>query len=318
MKTQSIFREYIWLVNTIRRAGKISLSEINDKYRQTDMSGGLDFSRSTFNRHKDAIQDIFGIYIECDRRNGHKYYIGNSNVLSGDTVQNWMLSSISVSNIISESLSIQDRIIIESIPEDSYLEPLMEAMKKNLRVEIEYRRFGAEDSRTFTFDPYALKTYHRRWYVIAHFEREAREGETPVPRKGLPKGFIEYYGTFSFDRIEKVTVLKEKFKLNPEFSAEEFFKDSFGIVTGDGTPKQKVVLRAYGKEAYNLITLPLHHSQQPINRTFDYTDFELTLKPTLDFQGKILSRGKWLEVLEPETLREDIKTMLKETQNRYE
>lgn len=153
MKAPAIFKEYIWLVNIIHRAGKISLAEINEKYRETDMSGGLDFSRSTFNRHKDAIQDIFGIYIECDRKTGHKYYIGNSKVLSGNTVQNWMLSSLSVSNIITDSLSIQDRILIESIPEDSYLEPLIEAMKKSLRVEMQYRRFGAEESRTFTFDP---------------------------------------------------------------------------------------------------------------------------------------------------------------------
>lgn len=72
MKTYDVFKEYIWLVNTIRKAKRISLAEINDKWRDVDMSGGVDFARATFNRHKDAIQDIFGIYIECDRKNGNK------------------------------------------------------------------------------------------------------------------------------------------------------------------------------------------------------------------------------------------------------
>ena len=64
------------------------------------MSWGVEFARSTFNRHKDTIQDIFGIYIECDRKDGYKYYIGNENVLQEDSVQNWIISTMSVNNIM--------------------------------------------------------------------------------------------------------------------------------------------------------------------------------------------------------------------------
>jgi hypothetical protein len=39
------------------------------------MSGGVDLPRSTFNRHNDAIEDIFGIFIDCDRQNGYKYWL---------------------------------------------------------------------------------------------------------------------------------------------------------------------------------------------------------------------------------------------------
>lgn len=105
MKIPSLFKEYIWLVNTIRRARRISLAEINDKWVETDMSGGVEMARTTFNRHKDAIQDIFGIYIECDRKNGYRYYIGNPEVLEDDTVQNWMLSTLSLSNVVSITFS---------------------------------------------------------------------------------------------------------------------------------------------------------------------------------------------------------------------
>ncbi len=81
MKSHALFQQYIWLVNTIYRAGKISLEEINRKWLDTDLSEGLPLARSTFNRHKDAIEDMFGIYIECDKRDGFKYYIGNAEVL---------------------------------------------------------------------------------------------------------------------------------------------------------------------------------------------------------------------------------------------
>ena len=57
-------KEYIWLVETIQQAGRITFAEINKKWVKTEMSGGVDFSRTTFNRHRDAILDIFGIIIE--------------------------------------------------------------------------------------------------------------------------------------------------------------------------------------------------------------------------------------------------------------
>jgi hypothetical protein len=126
MTTPVLFKEYIWLVNTIYQARSITLEDINRKWIQTDMSGGVEIARSTFCRHKDAIEDIFGIFIECDRKNGYQYYIGNANVLSEDSIQNWMLSTLSVNHVISESLSLQKRILLEPIPSaKGYLEQII-------------------------------------------------------------------------------------------------------------------------------------------------------------------------------------------------
>ena len=136
MKIPAKFKEYIWLVNTIRKARRITFAEINEKWLQTDMSEGIELARSTFARHKDAIEDIFGIYIDCDRQNGYEYYIGNDYVLREDSVQNWMLSTLSVSNVISESMSLQDRILLQEVPyEGEYLKMVIDAMKKSVRIE---------------------------------------------------------------------------------------------------------------------------------------------------------------------------------------
>lgn len=69
MKYQTIFKQYVWLVNTIAKHRYITLEEINRHWLETEMSDGIEIARSTFNRHKDAIEDMFGIYIECDRKN---------------------------------------------------------------------------------------------------------------------------------------------------------------------------------------------------------------------------------------------------------
>ena len=73
MNSPLVFKEYIWLVNTIYQAKKISLREISNKWKETEMGGGLPLSRSTFNRHKIAIEEIFGLYIECDLEDKFKY-----------------------------------------------------------------------------------------------------------------------------------------------------------------------------------------------------------------------------------------------------
>ena len=68
------FKEYIWLVNTIHQARAITFSDINEKWLETDLSEGVPLSRTTFHRHRIAIEEIFGLYIDCDKKNGNKLF----------------------------------------------------------------------------------------------------------------------------------------------------------------------------------------------------------------------------------------------------
>ncbi len=294
MTTPTLFKEYIWLVNTIYQARSITLSDINKKWLKTEMSGGVELARSTFNRHKLAIEDIFGIYIQCDRSNGYKYYIGNVEVLSEESVQNWMLSTLSVNNIISESLSLHHRILLESIPSaDERLEKIITAMKKDQLLQITYKRYGSDQVREHTIAPYCIKLYHRRWYLLARFD----SGK---------------YGIFSLDRIREVEISNEIFTVDPDFDAEAYFSESFGVVRDEDVKPEKIIIRAFGTECNYLRDLPLHHSQHEIAHTDDYTDFELYVRPTLDLQGQILSRGSRLKVLSPQSLADIISRNLQD------
>lgn len=300
MKAYDVFKEYIWLVNTIRKARKISLAEINEKWRETDMSGGLDFARATFNRHKDAIQDIFGIYIECDRKAGNKYYIGNSRVLEEDSVQNWMISTLSVNNMLSESMAMRERILLESVPsEGEYLQTIIEAMQKNVRVAVDYQRYSAASPRHLTMEPYCLKLFRQRWYMLGHFHRDA----TPE------KPEADYFGIFSLDRIKNLEITSIKFKVRKDFDAKEYFNEYFGVITDDGTECERIILRAFGEERFYMRDLPWHHSQREIASTDDYSDFELTLRPTIDFSNKIMSAGNRVKVLTPRWLADEVREM---------
>lgn len=297
MNIPTKFKEYIWLVNTIRKARKISLAEINELWVRTDMSGGVDLARATFNRHKDAIEDIFGIFIDCDRQDGYKYYIGNENVLRENTLQNWMLSTLSVNNLISESLSLQSRILLEPVGYgDDYLPIVIEAMKRSVRIAIQYQKYGDEEPRPLNFEPYCLKMFRQRWYVLGHFHRNATE-EKPE---------ADYFGMFSFDRIRDMVLTDIKFEINPDFDAAAFFSECYGVVVNDDTEPVRVQIRVFGYERYYTRDLPLHHSQREIGRGEDYVDYELFLRPTSDFIRHLVGFGAQLQVLSPDWIAEEV------------
>lgn len=310
MTMATLFKEHIWLVNTILQAKRgISLAEINQKWVETDMSGGIKFSRSTFCRHKDAIQDIFGIFIECDRKNGFKYYIGNERVLREDSIQNWMLSTLSVDNIISESLSLQERILLESVPvEGELLKAAIQAMKQNLCVKIFYKKYGDDTTKEHSIEPYCIKLFKKRWYMLGcQHSLTEREEKPSCP-------FI----MFSFDRIASMELTGTRFEIDPDFNASEYFDKNYGVLVHDNTPVSKVVVRAYAQERYYLRDLPLHKSQREIGQGEGYVDFELALRPTRDFANHILSRGSLVKVLSPSWLAEQIQDMLIDAMRRYQ
>ena len=63
--------------------------------------------------------------------------------------------------------------------------------------------------------------------------------------------------------------------------------------------------------------LKLHHSQKEIATGDDFSDFELYLRPSMDFRGKLLERGDRLMVMEPQHLAEEIMAIHQESVKRY-
>lgn len=246
--------------------------------------------RSTFNRHKDAIQDMFGIYIECDKRDGFRYYIGNPEVLEDSSIQNWMLSTLSVNSMLAESKSVADRIILESIPSDGdNLHTFIDAMKKNLCIIVKYHRYGAEYETSMMIEPYFVKLFNKRWYGLV---RSLKHGN---------------FFMLAFDRIKGIELTDQKFELEEGFVASEWFKDSYGIVRDDDIDLQTVRIRAFGQEVYYLRDLPLHSTQKEVETTDKWSEFEITIRPTSDFFSPLLSRGPLIKVIEPQWLADEIR-----------
>jgi hypothetical protein len=310
MKIPSIFKQYIWLIETIRRNGRMTLSEISDLWCQQEESNGQELSRTTFNRHRDSIMDIFEIIINCDRKDGYRYYIENEEVLNKNNIQNWMYSTLSVSNLLNGNVSLKDRILLESIPSgDDKLRQIIDAMRENKRIKIQYHKYSSTESKTYILEPYCLKLYNRRWYMLV------KKADAPtINEDGEKKGDLFI---FSLDRIKSIEILQTKFVIDKNFNAEVYFNDCFGIMVVNNLKVERIVLRAYGLEPFYLRDLPIHHSQKEIKKTEEYTDYELKLRPAEDFKKFLLSLSTWVRVLEPAWLANEMQQRLKEGLNIY-
>ena len=103
-------QKYTWLIDTIRRAGKISYRDLSDRWSQNkDFSDGHELHRATCNRWHDAIYEQFDIMIDCQKVGGYPYYIFTLEDIDEDKLKKWMLDSFAVGNVIGENLSLSCR-----------------------------------------------------------------------------------------------------------------------------------------------------------------------------------------------------------------
>lgn len=297
----SLILKYIWVVKTIHRAGRITLKELNEKWRaNVDLSRGEDLPRQTFDRWKGGILDLFGILIDCEQRGGYHYYIANPKELSEGKLRTWLLNTYGTAETLSSNLSIHDRILTENIPSSQdHLSTVLEAMKSNNMLQITFKAFTMKEPKRFLVEPYCVKMSAQRWYMLAR----------NTDHKNLR--------LYSLDRIEAVEISNTRFVLPDDFNAKDYFAEFFGIVLDESVPLQTIILRADKYHQNYMRTLPLHPTQREIFACDDYADFELKLRPTYDFYMKLMSFGNMIKVLEPKTLQEEICKWLENTIEMY-
>ena len=288
MKQIQLFRQYIWIINTLRLNGKLTLSQLSRKWMDDCVTDGNPLARSTFNRHRDMILDLFGVIIGCEEKT-YRYYISNPSVLEDDGLMPWLFSTITVHGVLADSVAVKDRVVLEDVPAGmEYLSLIVRAIKSNHRLLIGYEK---------VVSPYALKLFHQRWYLLARTADDQMR-------------------IYALDRLTKAELTTEPFTMPRGFSPKAYFAEYFGVLTIP-VPMAHVVIRAYDTTPDYLRTLPLHHSQREIASTDQYADFALDLRPTADFQGQLLSHGARIEVLEPESLRQQMAQSLSASLERY-
>jgi len=289
-KTSHLFRRYVWLVDIVHRYERISFEEISERWRNSSLNeDNEDLPLRTFHNHRVAIEQMFDIIIDCDKRGGYKYYIDNSDDLKKGGVRSWLLNSFAVNHLINESHKLKHRILFEQIPSGQrFLTHIIEAMRDERTLEITYQSFWRDAPNTFEIEPYCVKIFRQRWYVVAR------------------NPYYEAIRIYSLDRIQNLQITEKSFKLPESFDPEAFFGYNFGIIVDETITPCTVQLKVFGKQVKYLQTLPLHHSQEETEITDEYSVFSYFITPTFDFRQEILSHGEGIEVISPDWFRNEM------------
>ncbi len=303
MITTSQVKRFAWVVELLLSRKQLSIREISDEWSRSSLSGFTNdiMDRKSWYKCFDDICMVYGILIIAERKGGQSYwYILNPEVLQGKDVQIWMLACVAHRNLLEDCLGLYNRIDIEGFPsENGILKPVTLAMRGGRRLAVTYRKYGCYEPKQYVVDPYFIKTYNHRFYVLCKND------------KGN-------FFSLSFDRIEEATVLNDRFTFPVEIYAKDFFTDSFGVMIPPEEVKAfDIVIRAKGDARFYLKDTPLHHSQRLFKETEYHADFKLHLRPTEDFIGAILQQGDRLEIISPKPLRLRIKERLRKALEAY-
>ena len=251
----------------------------------------------TFFNHRDAISQIFGIEIKNDRELGYHIPLAQ---MGENNLRAWMLQTLSVNNLLNECADLKDRILFENVPSaKSFLEDIINIMRDGNAMNLTYQSYRNEVPYTFLAHPYCLKMFKQRWYLLAK-----------TPKYGWPT-------IYALDRVVDVEELDIKAEIPKDFNAKEYFSHFYGIITGDGNVPQIIKLKVRADQTFYFRSLPLHHSQEEIERTVDYSVFKYYVVPSVDFIQELLSHGDTVVVLEPGDFASEIKEIAQRMVDNY-
>lgn len=282
MRQNLMYKAYVWLITTIRDKGPMTLSDINVLWIKDKVNEGVGLDRSKFFRYRNEIEEIFHVTIEYN--NKHGYYIKNPEIFRKDSIENWMLSTLAVNYAIGECTDIKDRIGVENIPSsERFLKDIAQVMKKNQILHISYQAYGRDRVSHYSVQPYFLKLYHQRWYLIGPSDSR------PVI-------------TLALDRMKRVRNTGLEFLMDSSLTVTDYLKDCYGVMKDETLEVEDILIRAFGTEVNYLRDLPLHGSQREVKQGEGWADFRFKLRPSWDFIGKLMERGNRMKVLEPESV----------------
>jgi predicted DNA-binding transcriptional regulator YafY len=170
-----------------------------------------------------------------------------------------------------------------------HIETIYQTIVNRKAIELCYQSFKARESATFVFHPYYLKEYRNRWFVIGIKKRN-----TPIMNLAL-------------DRIISIGESSVKYHEREDFTISSLLNNVIGVSVNAGEPPQHVTFLADHKTAPYIITKPLHHSQQVVERVPEGTIFSIDVQLNFELERELLGFGDRIKVLSPERLKKSIK-----------
>lgn len=297
MSVRQTIKRHYKIISCLKKR-PMSFEELVDEMQLEEALGseGMVTSQRTFQRDIYDIEIIYGIEIISDRSQNKYTITENSESQHSERLrENFdLLNAIRMAETLPQNFIFEERRALGT----QHMSGLLHALQNKLRVTFNYHKYYDDSESTREVKPLALKESRNRWYLIA----EDSDGTVK---------------NFGLDRISRLRISDHKFLPPRNYNIEEEFRHCFGIISGTQQEPVKVVLSFTPQEGRYIKSLPLHHSQQLLLENEEEIRMSLFLQLTHDFRMELLSFGNQVQVLEPESLRQDLREQLEETLKNY-
>lgn len=266
--------------------------------KEQDDTLKIGFSKRTFQRDIRDIRTEFGIDIEYSKSQ-KGYFIGSGEM---DTTNfERRMEAFDTFNALNLTKDVSSFIILEKRrPQGSEnIHGLIHAIKNRVQIKFSYAKYNEDQITLRTVEPYALKEFKNRWYLLA-------KEKNGVKTK-----------TFALDRLSNLEITNTHFEYPQNSGLEESFRYCFGIMNPDKGQPEEIILSFDAIQGKYIKSLPIHETQQVIVDTENELRIKLKLFITYDLIGEFMSYGEFMKVLQPESLATDLKQRHERAMNQY-
>lgn len=298
MSKKIFLLRYLLIIKRLQRS-KASFREIEEHVlRESEIRDmNLNISKRTFQRDLNEIRDIYNVDIQHDKKS-KTYFIDNADQ---STTTDRLLEAFEMFNALNISDDLSRFVHFEKRrPQGTHhFHGLLHCIKNRFVVKFPYHKYEEDIVVKREVEPYALKEFKSRWYLIAKDQKDS------------------YVKTFGLDRIQELDITKRKCPPPENFNANDLYKDYFGIVNTSKGKAEEVILSFDNFNGKYIKSFPLHESQQVIVDNDKETRIKLFLHITSDFEMELLSQGNKMKVISPDRLKERMREIYKAALDNY-
>lgn len=298
MSKREYILRYLLIIKKLRNSKHSSFDDINNYLRQEFelLDSPKEISLRTFQRDINEIRTIFNIDIQCNTNN--LYYINedepqefNNRMLEAFDI----ISSLNIARDISPYVTLEKRCSLGT----EYIFELLKAIKGTTVINIDYQKFDEETTSQRELEPYALKEFKGRWYLLAKDQED------------------DIIKTFALDRVKSLKTMRSRFSVQYEFSATDYFRNCFGIFCSDENEPSEIELSFNPLQGKYIKSYPIHESQKILIDSNDELKISLHLHETYDLIMELLSYGPNVRVIKPQSLKNKIQENIKKMNQLY-
>ena len=269
-----------------------------DYLQMQDDNLQIGFSKRTLQRDIKEIRNVFGIDIEYSK--SQKGYFISQNENENMNFQR-MMEAFDMFNSLNLAQDLTPFIHLEKRrPQGTEnLYGLLHAIKNRFKIKFTYQKFWEEELSQRLVEPYALKEFKNRWYIMAQDYKD------------------NIIKSFALDRLTNLEITNQNYQYPDNYSIQQIYRYCFGIISPNDEEPQDIILSFDPIQAKYIKTLPLHDTQQVLVDNDEEMKIKLKLCLTHDLLMELLSFGDNMKVIEPKSLADQIKQAHEKAYRQY-